>query len=58
MYFYPLSNHLGSLKNLFESVCAFKVKSEFAKKEETEVPGENSHKARIRTNNKHAHVWY
>lgn len=32
MYFYPLSNHLGSLKNLFESVCAFKVKSEFAKK--------------------------
>lgn len=31
MYFYPLSNHLGSLKNLFESVCAFKVKSEFAK---------------------------
>ena len=32
MYFYPLSNHLGSLKNLFESVCAFKVKLEFAKK--------------------------
>ena len=54
MYFYPLSNHLGSLKNLFESVCVFKVKSEFAKKkEETEVPGENSHKARTRTNNKH-----
>ena len=54
MYFYPLSNHLGSLKNLFESVCAFKVKLEFAKKkEETEVTEENSHKARTRTNNKH-----
>ena len=28
------------------------------KKEETEIPGENSHKARIRTNNKHTHVWH
>ena len=33
MYFYPLSNHfIGSLKNLFESVCAFKVKFGICKK--------------------------
>ena len=32
MYFYPLSNHLGSLKDLFESVCAFKVKFGICKK--------------------------
>ena len=58
MYFYPLSNHLRSLKNLFESVC---IQGEIGirkKKEETEIPGENSHKARIRTNNKHTHVWH
>lgn len=37
MYSYPLSNHLGSLKNLFESVCAFMLKSEFAKKKKRKL---------------------